>query len=166
MSFLNLACCEWTPAIRLATDGTVAVNSPGEGVLVKSPGRRARTLAGEGSGARDLAMFGGTVYWTEGGEPRSAALPGVRGGEALMLEPVRLRRRGGRCAAARGRTIVASGSVRVFETPDGRFACRIGRRGRVLLAGLDAAADRRRPLAARVRRGQRPRDRHAHRLRP
>jgi hypothetical protein len=135
VSFLNLACCEWTPAIRLATDGTVAVNSPGEGVVVKSPGRRARTLAAEGSGARDLAMFGGTVYWTEGGQARSTGLPGADGGEALALEPVRLRRRGGTCAAARGRTLVASGSIRVFETPDARYACRIGRSGRILLAG-------------------------------
>jgi len=52
----------------------------------------------------------------------------VSGGEARMLEPVRVRRRGGACAAARGRTIVASGSVRVYETGDGRFACRAGRR--------------------------------------
>ena len=126
---MNVACCEWTPALRLATDGTVAVNAPGEGVFVKAPGRRARTLAGEG-GARDLAMYGGTVYWSEGGQARSAGLPGASGGEAPALEPVRLRRRGGACAAARGRTIAASGSVRVYETPDGRFACRIGRRGR------------------------------------
>ena len=38
-------------------------------------------------------------------------------------------------AAARGRTIVASGSVRVFERGDERFACRTGRSGRILLAG-------------------------------
>ena len=66
VSFVNVACCEWTPSIRLATDGTVAVLAPGEGVFVKPPGRRARTLAGEDAAPRDLAMHGGTVYWTEG----------------------------------------------------------------------------------------------------
>ena len=126
VSFVNVACCGWTPALRLATDGTVAVLAPGEGLFVKPPGRRARTLAGEG--ARDLAMHGGTVYWSEGGQARSAGLAGVGGGEARALEPVRLRRRGGACAAARGRPIAASGSVRVYETGDGRFACRVGGR--------------------------------------
>jgi hypothetical protein len=126
VGFANVACCEWTPSIRLAPDGTLAVLSPGEGVFVKAVGRRARTLAGEGEGARDLAMNGGTVYWTQNGQARSAVLDGVTGGEALALEPVRLRRRGGTCAAARGRTIVASGSVRVYETGDERLACRIG----------------------------------------
>ena len=80
-------------------------------------------------------MFGGTVYWSEGGETRSAVLPGVAGTEATMLEPVRLHRRRGTCTAARGRTIAASGSVRVYETPDGRWACRVGLRGRILLSG-------------------------------
>jgi len=126
VSFVNVACCEWTPAIRLATDGTVAVIAPGEGVFVKTPGRRARSLAGEG--ARDLAMYGGSVYWTERGQARSSAVAGMSGGEALALEPVRMRRRGGRCAAARGRTIAASGSVRVFARSGERFLCRIGGR--------------------------------------
>ena len=133
VSFMNLACCEGVPPLRLARDGTVAVLAPGDGVIVKPPGRRGRALSGED--ARDLAMHGGTVYWTEGGVARSAALPGVGGGEAVALEPVRLRRRGGTCAAARGRTITASGSIRVFETPDGRFACRIGGRAPFALAG-------------------------------
>ena len=133
VSFANVACCEGTPPLRLAPDGTLAVLAPGEGVFVKSPGRRARTLAGEG--ARDLALYGGTVYWSEGGQARSATLDGVTGGEALMLEPVRVRRRDG-CAAARGRTIVASGSVRVFDQGDERFACRIGRRGKLPLFGI------------------------------
>ena len=86
--------------------------------------------------------------------------PGCRARTAARrraLEPVRLRRRGGTCRAARGRTIVASGSVRVFETGDGRFACRVGGRRPVRARGLVGAADRRRPLAARVRRGHRPR---------
>ena len=133
VSFMNLACCEGVPPLRLAPDGTVAVLAPGDGVLVKAPGRRARGLSGEG--ARDLAMHGGTVYWTEGREARSAAVAGTGGGEATALEPVRLRRRGGACVAARGRTLVASGSVRVYETGDGRFACRIGGRRPFALAG-------------------------------
>jgi len=124
VSFVNLACCEWTPALRLASNGTVVVNAPGEGVFAKPRGRRARTLAGER--ARDLAMHGGTVYWTEAGQAHSTGLPGASGAEATALEPVRLRRRGGACAAARGRTIAASGSVRVYATGDGRFACRAG----------------------------------------
>jgi len=133
VSFMNLACCEGVPPLRLAADGTVAVLAPGDGVLVKAPGRRARALSGED--ARDLAMHGGTVYWTEGGRARSATLDGVGGGEATALEPVRLRRRGGTCAAARGRTIAASGSVRVYETGDGRFACRVDGRRPFALAG-------------------------------
>jgi hypothetical protein len=137
VSFSNLACCEWRPSLRLAGDGTVAVLSPGEGLFVKPPGRRARTLAGEGSGARDLALHGGTVYWSQGGVPRSAALAGAGGGESSALEPVRLRRDGGRCFAARGRTIAATGSVRVYETPDGRRACRAGGRS-FALAGSTA----------------------------
>jgi len=126
VSFLNLACCEGVPPLRLARDGTLALIAPGDGVLVRAPGRRARALSGED--ARDLAMYGGTVYWTEDGTARSAALDGVGGGEATALEPVRARRRGGACRAARGRTIVASGSVRVYATPRGRFACRVGER--------------------------------------
>jgi hypothetical protein len=135
VSFSNLACCEWRPSIRLASNGAVAVLSPGEGLFVKEPGSRPRTLAAEGSGARDLAMHGGWIYWTEGGQAHATGTRGAQGGEAFALEPVRLRRRGGRCAAARGRTIVASGSIRVYETPDGRRACRVGARRSIALAG-------------------------------
>jgi hypothetical protein len=126
VSFVNVACCEFTPAIRLAPNGAVAVVAPGEGLLVKSPGRRARTLA---AAPRDLAMAGGTVYWTEAGQARAERLEGVTGREALMLEPVRMRRRGGACAAAHGRTIAASGTVRVFARSGERFWCRVGGRG-------------------------------------
>src|SRR5918997_2018899 len=80
VSFMNLACCEGVPPLRLAPDGTLAVIAPGDGVLVRAPGRRARALSGED--ARDLAMYGGTVYWTEGGQARSATLDVVGGGEA------------------------------------------------------------------------------------
>ena len=132
VSFANLACCEWTPALRLASNGTVAVLSPGEGLFVKAPAGTAHAR-GRGSGARDLAMFGGTVYWTEGGQARSTGLPGADGGEVLALEPVRLRRRGGRApprAAARWWPRARSAC-----TPDGRRACRIGGRKPFALAG-------------------------------
>jgi hypothetical protein len=135
VSFSNLACCEWRPSIRLASNGAVAVLSPGEGLFVKAPGRPPRVLAAEGAGARDLAMFGGWVYWTEGGRAHATGVPGAYGTEAVALEPVRLRRTGGPCAAARGSTIVASGSVRVYDTADARYACRVGHMGRILLAG-------------------------------
>lgn len=127
--FMNLACCEGVPPLRVAPDGTAVVLGPGDGVLVKSPGRRrARALSGEN--ARDLAMHGGTVYWSEAGQARSAQLDGIGGREATALEPVRLHRRGGACAAARGRTIAATGSVRVFAFAGERFGCRIGRAGK------------------------------------
>ena len=135
VGFANLACCDGTPSIRLAADGSLAVLSPGEGLFVKRRGRRAQTLAGEGEGARDLAMFGGTVYWSQGGQARSSTLAGVGGTEATALEPVRLRRRGGACMRAEGRTISASGSVRVYETSFGRVACRVGLKGSILLSG-------------------------------
>ena len=148
VSFVNVACCEWTPSIRLATDGTVAVLAPGEGVFVKPPGRRARTLAGEDAAPRDLAMHGGTVYWTEGVTARSARLPGVTGGEARALEPVHLRRRASACAAARGRTLAASGSVRVFVRDGRRVACRVGQPPPLRRSRRPAAAHRVRPLGA------------------
>src|SRR5688572_11510365 len=70
VAFLNLACCEGVPAFRVARDGTLVVLAPGDGVIVKRPGKRAVGLAPET--ARDLAMAGGIVYWSEGGRPRSA----------------------------------------------------------------------------------------------
>ena len=150
VSLVNVACCEWTPVIRLAPDGTVAVSAPGEGVFVKAPGHKARSLADES--ARDLAMRGGTVYWTEGGEAHSADLQGVRGGEALMLEPVRMRLGGGACVARRSRTVAATGSVRVMANG---FGCRVGADGRFRVRGrVRIVADRwvlvRRGRTARV----------------
>jgi hypothetical protein len=130
VSFMNLACCEGVPPLRLAADGTVAVLAPGDGVLVKAPDRRTRTLSGDD--ARDLAMHGGTVYWTEARVARSATLDGVGGGEARALEPVRLRR-GRTCGDVRGRTIAATGSVRVFAQAGERFGCRIGRPGQFVV---------------------------------
>ena len=114
VSFMNLACCEWRPSIRLASNGTVAVLSPGEGVFVKAPGGAARTLAAEGSGARDLAMHGGTVYWTEGGQARSAG--------AATARAAARRSRSSRCAcaAAAGR---APPRAAARSSPRARCAC-------------------------------------------
>ncbi len=165
VSFVNVACCEWTPALRLgdrrhrggdrARRGRCSSSRRGGGrARSRARGRAtSRCTAGPSTGPRAAGALGG-------------AAPGVGGGEARALEPVRLRRRGGACAAARGRTIVASGSVRVYETR--RRALRLPRRRAPSLParGLDAAADRRRPLAARLRRGQRARARHRARAGP
>jgi hypothetical protein len=130
VGFVNVACCEGVPAFRVASDGTLVALTPGEDLFVKRRGRRAQTLSTPGAVPKDLAMTGATIYWSEGSQARSARLDGVSGGEALMLEPVRLHRRGGACAAAPGRTIAASGSIRVVERGARRFACRIGGKGR------------------------------------
>ena len=132
--FVNLACCEWMP-LAPARDATarVAVLAPGEGVFVKPPGRRARTLAGEDAARATSRCTAAPSTGPRAATARSATLRGVTGGEATALEPVRLRRRGGACAAARGRTIVASGSVRVVR--DGRRALRLpGRQPRPFAA--------------------------------
>jgi hypothetical protein len=120
-AFTNVACCEGVPALRVARDGSLVALTPGEDLFVRRPGHRAVTLS---SGVpRDLAMRGGTVYWSERGEAFSTALSGLGPGpEALMLEPVRMRR-GRDCP---GRAIAASGSVRVFRRGDRRVGCRMG----------------------------------------
>src|SRR5215207_6310067 len=130
VAFLNLACCEGVPAFRVSQEGTLVVLAPGEGLVVKPRGRSAQVPAGPDAAPRDLAMWGSTAYWTEGWQPRSATVAGNVLESDALLEPVRMRRRGGACAAMRGRTIAASGSVRVVERGDQRLACRIGRRGR------------------------------------
>jgi hypothetical protein len=142
VGFVNVACCEGVPAFRVASDGTLVALTPGEDLFVKRRGRRAQTLSTPGAAPKDLAMTGGTVYWSEGPQARSSRLDGVTGGEALMLEPVRLRRRGGTCAAAPGRTIAASGSIRVAERGERRFACRIGGKGHFAAGVLGGPAPR------------------------
>ena len=129
VAFIGVACCEGVPAFRVASDGTLVVLSAGEDLVVKAPGQRARTLSTRGAVPKDLAMVGNTVYWSEGGQAQSATLTGSVTDTDRMLEPVRFRRRGGKCAAARGRTVAASGSVRVFQRGDHLRACRIGRAG-------------------------------------
>jgi hypothetical protein len=119
-AFTNVACCENVPAFRVAHDGSLVANTPGEGLFVKRPGRRERTLSLQAP--VDLAMRGETVYWTSHGVARSTVLDGAgRGGELLMLEPVRMDRRVG-CA---GRVVAAAGSVRVLERGSKRVGCRI-----------------------------------------
>ncbi|MEA2125639.1 MAG: hypothetical protein QOI80_2421, partial [Solirubrobacteraceae bacterium] len=118
--FTNVACCEGVPAFRAARDGSLVALTPGEDLFVKRPGHRARTLSS--TTPRDLAMRGGTVYWTESGVARSTVLDGIGGGEVLMLEPVRMDRRAG----CEGRAIAAAGSVRVLARGDRRVGCRIG----------------------------------------
>ena len=87
------------------------------------PHRRPRALSNNG---RDVALAGGTVYWTEAGAARSATLSGLAGDEeGRMLEPVSVHRRRGPCISAKGTTIAASPHVRVVRKASGRrFACR------------------------------------------
>ena len=120
-AFTNVACCENVPAFRVAHDGSLVANTPGEGLFVRRRGQRTRVLSLEAP--VDLAMRGETVYWTSRGVAHSTVLEGAGGGgEALMLEPVRMDRRAG-CA---GRVVSAAGSVRVLKRGDRRVGCRIG----------------------------------------
>jgi hypothetical protein len=120
-AFTNAACCENVPAFRVAHDGSLVANTPGEGLFVKRPGHRARTLSLDAP--VDLAMRGETVYWTSRGVAHSIVLDGAgAGAEALMLEPVRVDGRPG-CA---GRAIAAAGSVRILKRGARRVGCRIG----------------------------------------
>lgn len=151
--FSNAGCCERVPGFRVASNGALITNE-GEGddaeVDVQLPGsRHAKVLSTPGLAATDLAVAGNVVYWTDrphgaASAARSATLAGVPDGpEAHMLAPVRPRAKGVSCAAARGRTIVGSRSVRVYErTTSGgstqRLACRIGGPARVR-AGLPGA---------------------------
>ena len=152
------------PALRLARDGTAGGQRAGRRACSSS-----RPAGGHGrspaSGARDLAMHGGTVYWTEAGQARSTGLPGARrGGDGARAgAPAPPRRGVRRRARAHDRRLGLGARVR-----DGRRALRLPdrRAPSVPARRLGAAADRRRPLAARLRRGHRPRARHAHGPRP
>jgi hypothetical protein len=119
-AFTNVACCEGVPAFRVARDGSLVALTPGEDLFVKRPGHHVRTLSS--ASPKDLAMHGGTVYWSEGGVARSAVLDGVGGGEARMLEPVQFYRRTG----CEGRAIAAAGRVRVLRRGSRRVGCRLG----------------------------------------
>jgi hypothetical protein len=131
---------EITPQIRVAADGSLLVN--GEQVtLYRHHPRRDRPLSTPNVRATDVALAGNVVYWTEhpGGAPavvRSFTIGDLPAGpEARALEPVRPKRRGGACRAARGRTLAASPSVRAYARAGKRFACRAGAAGRVRIAG-------------------------------
>jgi hypothetical protein len=131
---------EIVPQIRVAADGSLL--AVGEQVtLRRHHPRRTRVLSTPGVLATDLALAGDVAYWTEhpdGGPAvvRSFTLSGVpAGGEGRPLEPIRPRLHGGACRVARGHTLAASPSVRVYRRAGTRFACRVGRAGRVRLAG-------------------------------
>lgn len=121
VAYLNAVCCGGVPPFRVAPDGTLVVG--GGSVTVVRPHRRPRVISDEG---RDVALAGGTVYWTEGSAAGSATLSGVAGSaEGRMLEPVGVHRRRGPCISARGTTVAASPHVRVVRKGSGwRFACR------------------------------------------
>ena len=119
VAYLNAVCCAGVPSFRVAGDGTLVVGGP----TVVRPHRRPRVIAEHG---RDVALAGGTVYWTEGGAARSATLSGLSGdAEGRMLEPVSVHRRRGPCISAKGTTVAASPHVRIVRKASGRrFACR------------------------------------------
>ena len=81
--FVNVVCCEGDPAFLVGADGTMAAIEPGEGLWIKRPGGRPRTY--NDGVPRDLAMAGGTVYWREGAQARSAVLPGLGGADIDTL---------------------------------------------------------------------------------
>ena len=148
INFMNVACCDGVPAFRVTSAGAIVLLSAGEDLVVKERGHARRAVPVARRRPTDLATSGDTVYWYEGGAAKTTTLAVADTGR--MLEPVRLRRRGGPCAAMRGRTIAASGSVRVVRRGGRHVACRIGLDGRfrVGTAGDPAPSDRRRPLAA------------------
>lgn len=128
VAFLNAVCCTRVPSFRVARDGTLVVGGP----TVKRPHRPPRALSTNG---RDVALAGGTLYWTEAGAARSATLSGLAGDEeGRMLEPVSVHRRRGPCISAKGTTVAASPHVRVVRKASGRrFACRDRRARRIPL---------------------------------
>jgi hypothetical protein len=137
--YANASCCDVVPEIRVAADGTM-LTQDGE-VYAQAPGAKNGTRLSTGNTtASDLALDGGTVYWTEHPDKpapavvRSSQLPGITDGpESLMLEPSAPRDKGGACRAAKGTTVVASSGVRVFERGTRRLACRVGHSGTVAI---------------------------------
>jgi hypothetical protein len=122
------------PPFRVAENGALLFTDEDEIDLLAPGARRARTLSSSSAPAGDLALAGGTVYWTEHpkgapAEAHSATLPGIAGDtEGRMLEPIHARPNGRGCRAARGRTLASSPAVRVYRRAGStvRRACRIG----------------------------------------
>ena len=92
------------------------------------PGRGAEERQVNKEGTSDPAVVGNTLYWTEPGGVRSAQLPGAADApEGRALRSLRFRRKRDDCGFARGRTVAASPSVRVYIEPGGiPTVCRIG----------------------------------------
>jgi len=118
-------------AFRLGPHGEL-VDDDGGILRVIAPGGRAHRLSNT---ARDVAVAGTTVYWTDANAVRSATLPGPASGAAdRVLDIGDGATEPSRCRSRRGTTVAHSFSVRVAR--DGRrwFACKDGRRGAVELA--------------------------------
>ena len=89
VAFLNAVCCTGVPSFRVAARRHARRRRPHRQAPAPAP-------AGAPNNGRDVALRGGTVYWTEGGAARSATLSGVAGdAEGRMLEPVSVHRRRG-----------------------------------------------------------------------
>jgi hypothetical protein len=122
------------PPFRVAENGALLFTDEDEIDLLTPGVRGVRRLSSSLARASDLALAGGTVYWTEHpkgapAEAHSATLSGVAGdAEGRMLEPIEPRPKGRGCRAARGRTLASSPTVRVYRRAGSavRRACRIG----------------------------------------
>ena len=122
-------------AFRLGPHGELLDNDGGI-LRVIAPGGRAHRLSNT---ARDVAVAGTTVYWTDANAVRSAALPGPASGAAdRVLDIGDGATEPSRCRSRRGTTVAHSFSVRVARDGTRWFACKDGRRGAVELATTPA----------------------------
>jgi hypothetical protein len=147
VTFANTAFDDSRPPFRVSSLGHL-VTADGTAEMVAPGARKATALSTPGVEADQVALVGGTVYWTEhpaGQDPtaRSVALAGVPDGpEPRMFEPVSIPNPNGRCAHRKGQTIARSPAVRVFRKGSTRrVACRIGRSQTVLLPAQEGAHD-------------------------
>src|SRR3954447_7042114 len=119
---------------RVAANGALVFTDEDAISLLMPGARHSRPLSSDLARAGELALAGGTAYWTEHpkgapAEAHSATLPGIAGDtEERMLEPINARPEGRGCRAARGRTLASSPAVRVYRRAGSsvRRACRIG----------------------------------------
>ena len=118
---------ESPPEVRLSAAGELVTDDIGE-VEALAPGGSKRVLSTPGAQATGIALSGSTVYWTEGGVARSAALAPAPAGEDHVLAPVSVTGKSV-CASRPGTTVARSPHVRVTRS----FACRVGDRRRVVL---------------------------------
>jgi hypothetical protein len=138
------------PLIRLSANGDLLQQEvDGQGinaVVVYTRGQKARVLSTPGVDATRIAVAGTTVYWTESGSPRSTTLGGPPSDEPDdMLAPVGFSR-SNPCDTRAGTTLARTPHVRVARRHETSFACRVGGRHAVPLAGaardLHVAGDR------------------------